>query len=345
MTRADKGDNRLERSSSEMRRWEDTSSVLFSIFSFHHLSLFSSFVHTSIHINLRFIQTSTQLSYTWYTRPHTKGMNISSQVADSEEYKALSSHLANPSNIDATLKQFTNPIYQARKDPSSSTDDLDEHLRRSWNSILLLASQEPHSSPQQDTLATLLQSLPTHPSPTDAGGKEVKVQGGKLWTDLPLFGQQVREAWNFPADKEVDDQTRDKWININAFIARLTFAASSKPDSAPQLDFALYGIWSIRSALEEDMSNLAPNTVNAQVGAAAAWMLYAGAAIKAFCDEEKGFEGKVARAGFKYKSKEWKGYSKERWQVWSEELEKAVEMVSDDGVNGIVREAVESMRA
>ncbi|KAI4837591.1 hypothetical protein E4T44_08269 [Aureobasidium sp. EXF-8845] len=273
-------------------------------------------------------------------------MNISPKITESEEHNILSTYLANPEKTDATLERLQERVSSALPD----NDKLEGHLRKSWNSILHLASQQPHSSNQQDSLVKLLQALITQTPPLkDTNGKEVEVDGSKVWSGLPLFGQQARECWNFPDDKEVDIKTRDTWINVNAFVARLTAAAVNDHGGERQyynaLDFSLYGVWSLRSALEEDLSNLpAKITADASIGAAAVWILYAGPTLKGLSDSDKTYSGKVARPGFKCKDQEWRGYTKDRWQMWTKELAQVKDLVQDSSIRELVENALKVMK-
>ena len=61
---------------------------------------------------------------------------------------------------------------------------------------------------------------------------------GGVFTDLPLFGAQMREEWNLVPP---DDRSVESWTRLNAFAARLT---------ASGIDFTLFGLWSIATALE-----------------------------------------------------------------------------------------------
>lgn len=273
-------------------------------------------------------------------------MNISPKITESEEYKIFSSHATDPEKKDATLEQ----LQAYAKSAVSDNDKLESLLRKSWNSILHLASQQSYSSEQQDSLVELLKALMTQtPSLKDASGKDVEVDGSKVWNGLPLFGQQARECWNFPDDKEVDTKTRDTWINVNAFVARLTAAAVNAHGGERQdytaLDYSLYGIWSLRSALEEDLSVLpAKTTSDASIGAAAVWMIYAGPTLKGLSGSDKTYSGKAARAGFKYKDQEWRGYNKDRWEAWTKEFSQAKDLVQDDSTRELVEKALKVMK-
>ena len=275
-------------------------------------------------------------------------MDISNQITETDEYKVFSSYIAEPDNVDDTLTTITNLVqdtYESSRDPEG---DVETHLGRAWNSILILASETAHDSSKQDKLVDLMSALVSQRPLKDSTGEPVVISGGRVWMDLPLFGQQVRESWNFPDDREVDQKTRDKWINVNAFVARLTAAswkgASFETDGdikseRPALDFSLYGIWAARSALEENLGKEG-NTVDALIGAAAVWTLYAGTALKGLCHGKRDFQGKVARSGTKYKGEDWKGYNQDRRQIWGNELSQSEDSVQDEGVRELVASAM-----
>lgn len=268
-------------------------------------------------------------------------MDISPDITECEEYKILSSYLANSDTTDATLDRLT-----ACATSSLPKNELETHLRRLWNSFLYLSSQQPYSSKQQGSLVKLLQALITDASVLkDTNGKEVDVDGNKVWQGLPFFGQQARECWNFPYHKEVDAKTRDVWINVNAFVARLTAVAINEHGGERQgysaLDYSLYGIWSLRSALEEERENLpGENTIDASVGAAAVWLAYAGPTLKGLSNSNKTYSGKVAKPGSKFKDEKWRGYTKDRWLSWKKELTQANRLVEDNNISALVRLAL-----
>ncbi|KAH0368600.1 hypothetical protein KCU65_g3801, partial [Aureobasidium melanogenum] len=277
-------------------------------------------------------------------------MDISPKITECEEYKILSSYLANPDTTDATLERLT-----ACATSALSKTELETHLRNLWNSFLHLASQQSYSSKyfskQQGSLVELLKSLITDASVLkDTDGKEVDFDGSKVWQGLPFFGQQVRECWNFPYHKEVDAKTRDAWINVNAFVARLTGVAINEHGGERQgysaLDYSLYGIWSLRSALEEERENSpGENTFDASIGAAAVWIVYAGEqytspTLKGLANSNKTYSGKVAKPGSRFKDQEWRGYNMDRWFTWRKELHQANRLVQDSNISGLVRLAL-----
>jgi hypothetical protein len=110
-----------------------------------------------------------------------------------------------------------------------------------------------------------------------------------------------------PGSGSKDDFSAQQWTNLNAFAARLTSLSSSMP----AFDFSLYAIWTLRTALEG--TNDAPD---GNIEAAKAWFTYAKDPIEKLSKEGKNFDGKIARAGDKYKEKEWRGFNVERLETW-----------------------------
>jgi len=115
----------------------------------------------------------------------------------------------------------------------------------------------------------------------------------------------------------------------------------SKPSDP--LDFSLYGIWTLRTALEDPSpeKKVAPA---ASLKAAAVWMVYASRALRDRSVNEQAYDGKTAREGESLRGKEWRGCSKERWAIWSEQLSSAREKCEDSETVGLVGKAIQEMQ-
>lgn len=112
---------------------------------------------------------------------------------------------------------------------------------------------------------------------------------------------------------------RTAWLNLNAFTATLVATIHArKAPLPPSSDFSLYGIWTIRMALEDNEDQTKIDQIS--VEAAAAWFAYAAPALWDLSREGKDFDGKIAKQGQAMQGKEWRGFGKERWQVWEEKL-------------------------
>lgn len=129
------------------------------------------------------------------------------------------------------------------------------------------------------------------------------------------------------------------WINLNAFVATLT--ASSEKRKLEPSDFSLYCIWTVRDALEQQdgASEIAVQT-------AAVWFICASPAIWTFCSQEKAFEGKLARPGTEFASREWKGFDKDRWTSWEVRFRNIVKNPDlQEKTKKLVNDALAAMRA
>ncbi|KAG7445542.1 uncharacterized protein BT62DRAFT_840942, partial [Guyanagaster necrorhizus] len=105
--------------------------------------------------------------------------------------------------------------------------------------------------------------------------------GLTLWKDLPVFGANMREHWNFFDANEDVERTpkRERWVNLNAFVAGLTAARIH--------DFELYALWQLRDAIEEPIEEREgeggekriDKSFDAKIPAAVQWILYCGELI------------------------------------------------------------------
>lgn len=111
---------------------------------------------------------------------------------------------------------------------------------------------------------------------------------------------------------------RQNWVNLNAFVARIT--------EAQVHDFALYAIWAFRDALEEPVVA----GTDTHVRAAAQWIFHAGQHLYQI---ERVFPQNVAIAGPLW-SGETKGFCKDRWAFWKQRFE---ELSDDDRLSDEAR--------
>ena len=136
-----------------------------------------------------------------------------------------------------------------------------------------------------------------------------------------------------PAYTKPDDQEVTEWINLQAFTARLM----SKCD--PSL--SLLGVWSLRSGLEEELSD---KELEGEVAAAAMWMVYGSENLfsqlaDAVEDEEK---ERLMKPGTLYSGQG--QLSPERWQFWKQRFgEMSQQIQVNDETTGVIRLAREKM--
>lgn len=103
-------------------------------------------------------------------------------------------------------------------------------------------------------------------------------------------------------------------------------------------DYSLFGLWTLRTALEEQ-----GEIPDVSTAAAAVWLIHSAPTLRAFCKENKSFEGKVAKPGSSFTEEEWRGFSEGRWNAWRNNLRDVQRPVSAEPVAHLVEEAVKAM--
>ncbi|KAA8647173.1 hypothetical protein EYZ11_003851 [Aspergillus tanneri] len=196
-----------------------------------------------------------------------------------------------------------NPARHLQEGCKVPDNDLEEFLWQTWDAFISVARQVPHDHPFQDRMVDLVEALTLLP-PLNV---EIWQTNTRLWTDLPLLGPSMREAWISPEPTEghPTNQMAQEWINLNAFAARLL-----KVDA---VSWTVFGIWELREALEEpsEISRLECN-----VPAAAEWIRLSGELL--YRQAIHGTEGKEeipsVATGSLYNGKN--TMCLERWKFW-----------------------------
>lgn len=247
---------------------------------------------------------------------------------------ALQSNLssADPASIPSAVTAFTKPIATSWQSGASSSD-IEGQLWEAWGAAIKFAAST--ADDQQDGITQVFKEARQLGAIKNQDEQACKVQGGIVWTDLPVFGASLREAWN-PDPSDVAG-----WRNKNAFAARLT---NVEYKESP-LDFGLYGIWSNRSALESqaaakaDWSSLQP----VDIEASCMWFVYAAQTLIRFCNDNKSFDGKIAKAGDGYQDKNWNGFSVERWALWKENLQALQDSGAQSSSSDLIKAALDAI--
>lgn len=297
--------------------------------------------------------------------PQKSGFAAPEKVQQSPQYAALEG-LTTGAAEASPLQRFCAPVEQ-KLQSSSPSDDVEGELYKGWIAVMSRAAATSYTEGGRSALAAFLVSL----TQKRADGQQANsdygvVHGMKVWQDLPLFGWQVRDAWNFgmshntmclinvmyavhryqstdqsnfhattaPADDK-SPALSEEWTNVNAFIATLVSELHDKAHSNP--DLSVFGLWTIRDALEED------NVSDSALAAASVWFIYAAPTLLSWSKEQKSYEGNVARGGFAHKDAGWTGYSPARWGVWQQRLSSLQEEVKEEGTRELVKRAIETI--
>lgn len=104
-------------------------------------------------------------------------------------------------------------------------------------------------------------------------------------------------------------------------------------------DFALYGLWAMRAALEGECECSPPQSAVHTIPIACLWVDHAGESLRLrTCDY-----GKAGRGGSLWNGKS--GFCEQRWAFWREQLEQAAKHTElPDTINRQAYEAVARMQ-
>ncbi|OBT80780.1 hypothetical protein VF21_00100 [Pseudogymnoascus sp. 05NY08] len=229
----------------------------------------------------------------------------------SQELHSLTASIASKTDPSSAARALTAPA-EDKLSTGSPESDIEGGLRPVWESIINVAAHTEHQS--QEHLVSIVRAVQQQTLTKD-GASEVEVWGEnvKVWSDLPLFGVSVRDAWNrAPGTGSANDFSASQWRNINTFLARLTSLSAS----TPSFDFSMFGLWTLRSAFEAT-SEATP----ADTDAAKVWFEYAEDVLTTLSNEGKSFPAKVGAGGGRYADKGWTGFNADRLKVWQAALQ------------------------
>ncbi|WZH46894.1 uncharacterized protein QYS62_008017 [Fusarium acuminatum] len=218
-------------------------------------------------------------------------------------------------------------------DKNEDATDIEDKLNELWSDVLTAAEQTPHD--QQDKLVEVVQSIKNLPEATEKAKKLTVWEDVKRWDELPMFGPKAREQLDIAQEK-----SEEACVNINAFFARITAAGVQ--------DFSLFGIWTLREALEDPPAEqVAKQTSPKLLKAASAWFIYASGELKKASKERHQFEGKIAKPGAsltEFKDEDgWRGFCDARWKVWEDRLTPLKEADLPEETKSLVARAVDSL--
>ena len=153
---------------------------------------------------------------------------------------------------------------------------------------------------------------------------------------LPLLEQNANARNSIAPTDNSTQAENSEWSDLNAWTASLVAHEHASAGDNP--DYSLFGLWTIRSGLEDQ-----ENPLDADAEAAALWFIFAGPAIKDFSNQSKSFDGRVAIAGSLFSSESWTGFNPERWNAWSQRFDALQDSISTEQTKTLVRKAVASI--
>ncbi|OLN89315.1 hypothetical protein CCHL11_08989 [Colletotrichum chlorophyti] len=263
-------------------------------------------------------------------------MSVNSAIAALPAYKALNSFVSN----NPTDQKAQDEIVQKFKDlAKASESEIEDFLWDAYNAIFAVVKQT--APEKQKPLVDFLQRL-RQTTVTASDGQPLKLGNQVVWKELPTFGWVARDLWNFDVlDASATQEEKNSWDNLSAFAAQLTARANLDDPNDP-FDFSLYGLWALRTAFEENRP--ADADVAAAVRQAYLWINYAGEALRKLSAKDRNFDGKSAKAGDKFGSRDWRGFNEERWGIWTEAFATAQTSLSDADAKKLAGKAAGIMK-
>jgi hypothetical protein len=199
---------------------------------------------------------------------------------------AVNAYLSQQQPLELILTQLTSQIETAyvEADPSNNGPTSAESLLWTlWHTILFIAKTLPHtdSAHCQTRLTSLLSALKARDTPTlsaerlNAVHNKIPWSQGPLWQNLTIWGWEVRESFDMLdpviSGPQEGTATTQEWVNLNAFLARLTQLGVS--------DHSFLGLSVVTLALEgveQPLSTTMTTNLDGAVASAAVWLLLAG---------------------------------------------------------------------
>ena len=203
-----------------------------------------------------------------------------------------------------------------------------------WTLLSNVAKKIPASDDRQKLLAWTVGKLRTKRD------EEVEMWGQKtrVWTELPMLGPVMRDAWNLTPDydgSDKDRQTIREWISINSFAARLYGAGLQ--------NWVNLGIWELRPGLEEPLSDK-PGDRATHLATACEWIEHAGERLRADGTQAQTLdemEQRALKTGSLLEGSP--GLSEKRWQFWQKRIaELSADAAPEDRARG--EQAVAQMK-
>ncbi|CAH0046668.1 unnamed protein product [Clonostachys solani] len=222
--------------------------------------------------------------------------------------------------------------------PSTKSTEVGDYIWVLWTMLLEVAQALPPDSdkPGQGTLVAILFEL------QQCAKGDVSLWGSewRLWRDLPLLSNFMDETWTDPVrnDEILEQESARMWRNQNAFAARCVGAGVG--------EWAHFGIWQLRAALEEDRAAEQSENRECLIQVASEWVIHSGPRLLQWAEDEdkEPFDwGTDVAAGSLFQGSP--GLSLRRWKFWKDRFNEVSKdtALCNEGARVAAREAVESM--
>ncbi|KAI9934108.1 hypothetical protein AWENTII_000474 [Aspergillus wentii] len=254
---------------------------------------------------------------------HLKGLKDTDPwIGEQKVFEILNEYLrpsstTTPAIVAQRIDQLT-PMKRNELGTRKEMESPESFMWGIWSYFITLAKQIPYDHPSQDRLVAVVYALSELPSTTvDIWESDVRI-----WTDLPILGPCMREAWNSPTSPNLNPskEKATEWINLNSFAARLL--------RHPAVSWTIFAVWGLFPALE--IPSEGPK-LDCDVIAAAEWIIHSGDVLLKQINQDRGVRSYFEKVGAGSLYQREDTLNTGRWQFWKRRFGEIKEQVSEDG--------------
>ncbi|KAJ5967538.1 hypothetical protein N7501_003786 [Penicillium viridicatum] len=186
---------------------------------------------------------------------------------------------------------------------------------------------------QYDPLVKFLAELKLYNAVDSSTGLVLKTQdGSRVWSHLPSLTFCARKIWTdqmkYLNDPDMEPEQQIRWAKLNIFLAKATQAADVEYTSPLQvwisdaMDESHMGLRGLRHVFEEGILSERVASTAGLLGVCY-WLICAGDRLwenVLNCRRYNKYDG---RPGEMYSNRGWKGFERERWDIWLQGLRDA----------------------
>ncbi|KAJ5336809.1 hypothetical protein MYU51_005971 [Penicillium brevicompactum] len=213
---------------------------------------------------------------------------------------------------------------------------------------------------QYGPLVAFLKELKMYNAVDSTTGLVLKAQDGSwVWSHLPSLTTCARSIMaeferdeDYLCDPNMDPEQQIRWAKINIFLAQSTQAADVKYTSSSQafisdgMDESHIGLCGLRQIFEEGIPS---EQLTSGVGLLGVcyWIICAGDRLWENVLNGRQYNKYDGRPGEMFWSRHWRGFERERWNVWEQGLRdaKAACLPGQEDVQDLINRALSKMES
>ncbi|CAI7565393.1 unnamed protein product [Penicillium palitans] len=186
---------------------------------------------------------------------------------------------------------------------------------------------------QYDPLVKFLAELKLYNAVDSSTGLVLKTQdGSRVWSHLPSLTFWAREVWThqmkYLNDPDMEPEQQIRWAKLNIFLAKVTQAADVEYTSPLQvwisdaMDVSHMALRGLRHVFEESILSERVASTAGLLGVCY-WLICAGDRLWENVLNHRRYNKYDGRPGEMYSHRGWKGFERERWDIWVQGLRDA----------------------